>query len=263
MSEDALRLLEDEEPVRKRRLSPVEKAILFVVVMGLLSFGYRGFLKLRDDARFHTCQANLNQIGKGMLLYLDDNGQRFPPPYQADDQGGVSTDSRGRPRTWVTNLYQRVQEGEYVFQCPSATEAENTLLTNPDPKKRGASLQLSYGMVSGLAFAKKDEIGNLGSVALVAETMRGGRRGSYDPKPLLDGNDGFLVGFDDSNEGRTESSRRVTRLALVRYGEEQTTDRHAGRGLVMLYVDGHVGVLGPDAMFVNNYPSLWTFPMKR
>jgi len=266
MSDEPRNALQDEEERPKRKISKIELGLLvFVFLLVSVIAGWL-FLKWREDARYHVCQGNLGQIGKALQLYLLDNGERLPPPFQPDENGSVMVDRHNRPRTWVTDLYTRVSD-KSVFQCPSAASEENTVLT--DPKGSAESLELSYGMVPGLAFANKNDFTRLGSVAIIAESRTGGASASYDPKPLLNGNDGFVLGFNDSNGGRTDASKTVTRLAVNRMdaGKDWSPDtvvaRHSTHGVVVLYVDGHVSTEPADVMFVKLYPRLWAEARER
>lgn len=72
-------------------LIPVIAAILFPV-----------FSQAREKARTATCMSNVKQLGLGMLMYVQDYDEKFPP---AD--------------RWADNLVPYTKEPK-VFVCPSA-----------------------------------------------------------------------------------------------------------------------------------------------
>jgi prepilin-type processing-associated H-X9-DG protein len=94
---------------------------------------------------------------------------------------------------------------------------------------------------------------------LIADSVAGGQLGTIDPNPLLNGNDGFLLSFDDSLFAPTERSRFIARLAVWRIqpqGEWQAGNLRAfhGKGVNVLHADGHVATLDPTIVRLEREP---------
>ncbi|MEP0766104.1 MAG: hypothetical protein HRF45_06120 [Fimbriimonadia bacterium] len=258
-----------EERSKGLHLTPTDKRVAFVAMLVLLGLLYWLFLYFRDNARYVGCQSNMHRIYTALQLYMLDSGDRLPPAYVRGENGEVALDSKGRPRTWVTSLVGRVGDPK-VFRCPAAGPEEHTVLTNPEPVADAGDILLTYGMFVGVAGADRNRIERAAATALIADSVAGGRASSFDPLPMAGGNDGFLLGFDNSNERADGETRRITRLGVRRtdagkpWAPGNTHPRHPHRGIVMLFVDGHVEALDPDLMFLNvayeERPNLWSVP---
>jgi prepilin-type processing-associated H-X9-DG protein len=242
--------------------------VFILIVLAILVFAYFYYL---ENRRFLTCQSNLMRINTALQLYMQDTEGKLPPLYVRARDGEVALDAAGLPRTWIVVAVPRVNSMD-VFRCPSAPDSHHTLVTDPRPIPDAGTIQLTYGMVASMGAVDKETVRLPGSTALMAETIRGGRGSSFDPLPLAGGNDGFIVGFDDSNEGRTPESVRATRLAVRRDDRSKgwvpgnVLARHTRRGLNVLFVDGHVQPLSPDMMFLNQlgmeHQPLWGYPIQ-
>lgn len=203
----------------------------------------------------HLCKDNLGQIAKALLLYAEDNVGRLPPLYVQGDNF-EPRQFKGRANTWITLIAGGVKSPEKTFKCPAAHDDETAKSEGPE----GMTLASSYGMFGAVAAAPIDNIPNPGATAMVAETSNRGARDTYNPWPLKTKSgeavdDGFVVGFDNSNFTPVDSgmdvlakSQFATRLAY--YGTSKGVfakdgqSRHDG-GIHILFADSHIETVAP------------------
>ncbi len=75
------------------------------------------FARAREKARQASCQANEKQIALAVLMYVQDNDQRFPAVY--NDHNGTF------PRRIWAEVIEPYVKNRQLFECPSATTAES------------------------------------------------------------------------------------------------------------------------------------------
>lgn len=228
-------------------------AAILVLVLALVLWPVWVKLKLQRDK--HVCKDNLGQIARALQLYAEDNSDRLPPAFVADDD---LTPKRfnGRPVTWMSVIAAGVKDSESNFQCPAAHAEELA----PNAGLKNSTIMSGYGLFGAVSAAPLANIPNPSSVAMVAETATLGARNTYNPMPYKtkDGkpvHDGYVIGFDNSNFLPGDSgmdvlkrSKAATRLAFydTANGEfkEDGLGRHPG-GIHILFVDMHVETLPP------------------
>lgn len=198
----------------------------------------------------HLCKDNLGQVAKALLLYAEDNVGRLPPMYVQGDNF-EPRQFNGKANTWITLIAGGVKNPHKTFKCPAAHDDEAAKNEGPE----GSVIESTYGIFGAVAAAPIDNIPNPGATAMVAETSNRGARDTYNPLPLKtkDGatvDDGFVIGFDNSNFLPTDSGMEVlsqakfaSRLAYYGTGKgtftKETLGRHEG-GIHILFADSHI-----------------------
>lgn len=81
---------------------PVVLLPLFVLLMGIIM---PGLASVRHFAFKTVCNANMRGLGKALLIYADDNDEKFPTPSQ-----------------WCDLLVEHCEVTEKSFRCPGAPE---------------------------------------------------------------------------------------------------------------------------------------------
>lgn len=188
---------------------------ILVVVLVLLGFAlypmYLYGLRSRDKS---LCTQNMKAIFDALHLYAVDHDDGLPPVYRTGNGDMPGLGASGKPYTWASDIapYMNVRSS---FVCPAADPSEN--VHAEDQKTLKGDVPMSYGMYAPYGGFKTFNIENPEQTVIVAETSNDGAQTSYDPLPFDKGRqvpDGFLIGWDNSNDQASSASRFVTRLAF-------------------------------------------------
>lgn len=225
-------------------LTRVEKialsALASVFLLALVLF----YKEVLDQKQTSDCLSNLKEIANSINLYQLDYESKLPLAYYADGQGQPMLNSRGKPLTWVNPVSSYVKKSiERVFVCPSDPLKGSTKLTHPREPDR--LLSLSYGFYTPVSGQVVADLQTPGQIVLIADSLAGGRLGSLNPNPLLEGNDGFILTPDDTLFRPTDRSRYITRLSIWKHDTKlgwtlENMRSFHGRGVNVLMADGHV-----------------------
>ncbi|NUL81789.1 MAG: hypothetical protein HUU60_03580 [Armatimonadetes bacterium] len=223
----------------RKGLTQAEKIAIGVGAVIILAILIPVYLTLLDIRHTNACQNNLGQISKAFQYYVLDNGGSLPLA-QFDGTDGPALDSKGRPVTWMhsINAYLR-KDIEQVAVCPADPLGGSCVLTHPSDSSR--ELRSSYGMVAALSGR---EVASLpaGGSALIVESVSGGQWGTRNHRPLVGGNDGFLLDYAEDFVSRAAVSRIDEKTGW----DENNMRSFHGRGLNILYADGHVSAQKPS-----------------
>lgn len=248
---------EADEPegsaVGRTHLSRRDLLILAGVFATLIAIAIPVYGMLRAQAWEHTCTGNLKAISQALLLYREENNDRFPPTHV--DVGGADAPLLvdGRVVSWATQAQTFMTE-RASFKCPASTPDED--VPSQHLLERAKNFASSYGLYAPRGAAAYSSLENPDTAVVVAETANHGARATYNPTPLLDRDgkastlDGFLIGSDGGN-GREipPDATHVTRLAFpdTASGTFKPTGpaRHPS-GIRALMASGRVVWITPD-----------------
>jgi hypothetical protein len=236
---------EDRDVERRVRTYVTRKEFLIWIAIGaavLVAAYFLLYIPWKGNRDFVVSQTNLQAIGKALGIYMAANDDGLPAVYLPG-----AKDADGHPVTWANQLFGYSEHMD-VFHNASNPSAGDTLLGYTDASGERSVVALSYGMLSAASALRKSEIRD--ETIIFAETIGRGAMGSFDPIPL-DGADGFAIGYDDSNDQPTGSSRYATRLAFVSDKDKpdpaDLLPLHGERGAVGLRMDGGVSIF-PSAL---------------
>jgi prepilin-type N-terminal cleavage/methylation domain-containing protein/prepilin-type processing-associated H-X9-DG protein len=105
--------LADSTPTTKlaqrRAFTLIELLVVIAIIAILAAILFPVFARARENARRASCQSNLKQIGLGILQYVQDYDEKFPP----------ATVSDPNVVGWAGAIQPYVKS-EQLFRCPSS-----------------------------------------------------------------------------------------------------------------------------------------------
>lgn len=253
-------------------LTQLEKLAIGIAILAVVAILIPFYRQMVDIKRTADCQSNLKDIATAISLYQQDFNNTLPLAYYANPDGSPQTDSAGRPLTWVVCISSYMKRDlQRALKCPADPTGGSTVIT--DPRDSRKTLTISYGFYVPLSGARLEDLPNPGLSVLIADSLAGGQLGSLNPSPLLGGNDGFALTFDDALFKPTPNSAYVVRLAVWRRRENKGWDpdnlrSFHGKGVNVLHADGHVSTRPPSILILQREAQgklapPWTLPALR
>ena len=165
---------------RKRGFTLIELLVVIAIIAILAAILFPVFARAREKARQSSCLSNVKQIGMGVLMYIQDSDERFPPNawYYTHTPGAVysaSTNYTSTPypltsnyMTWAEMVAPYVKNDQ-IFLCPDYAPTQNMMDNYAFPcayNYNGASPQIAGDYTTGgLGYA------NMGDVKTPATTV--------------------------------------------------------------------------------------------
>src|SRR5512136_1337050 len=72
---------------RRSGFTLIELLVVIAIIAILAAILFPVFARAREKARQAQCQNNLKQVGTAMAMYMNDNGDRFPPSFAGWESG--------------------------------------------------------------------------------------------------------------------------------------------------------------------------------
>jgi prepilin-type N-terminal cleavage/methylation domain-containing protein/prepilin-type processing-associated H-X9-DG protein len=118
----------------------IELLVVIAIISILAAILFPVFARARENARRASCMSNLKQIGLGVMMYVQDYDEAYPPNYNADNP------SASKLRYWDGMIFPYVKNVA-VFFCPSSPITIAKDIYPPTYGAYGASygvLKMSY-----------------------------------------------------------------------------------------------------------------------
>ena len=130
-------------PLRRTRTHPtsgstrgftlIELLVVIAIIAILAAILFPVFQKVRENARRSVCASNCKQIGLGIMMYLNDYDERYPPVFSKLVAGKVVPGGSGQYWPGIVSPYIQQANGtgsggqatlkdlSQVFICPDST----------------------------------------------------------------------------------------------------------------------------------------------
>lgn len=127
--------------MRNRAFTLIELLVVIAIIAILAAILFPVFAQAREAARKTSCLSNMNQIGKGMLMYAQDYDEQFPcsgpgtgvnTATTTNMYGGTSPGGDWLEIRFWSGMIMPYVKNTQVFFCPSGTN-ENTVPKLPAP----------------------------------------------------------------------------------------------------------------------------------
>lgn len=100
---------------RKCGFTLIELLVVIAIIAILAAILFPVFTSAKEKSRQSVCLSNLKQMTAGLMMYINDNGEKTPPVW-AVGQDVWKTD--GSPSTWCDLIRPYVKTLE-LYRCPS------------------------------------------------------------------------------------------------------------------------------------------------
>jgi prepilin-type N-terminal cleavage/methylation domain-containing protein len=105
----------DQSPVARHAFTLIELLVVIAIIGILAAMLLPVLSAAKQRAWTSQCQSNLHQIGLGMKMYADENGECYP------ESGGLikwdATDAQTQKHGWMQQIFSYVQNTN-VYHCP-------------------------------------------------------------------------------------------------------------------------------------------------
>lgn len=101
--------------VKRSAFTLIELLVVIAIIALLAAILFPVFARAREQARKSSCSSNQRQVGMGILQYVQDNDECFPPGTQENVDANSAT---RRGIGWAGQIFPYVKSAA-VFTCPN------------------------------------------------------------------------------------------------------------------------------------------------
>ena len=142
--------------LRTQGFTLIELLVVIAIISILASILFPVFARARENARRASCMSNLKQFGLGLMMYVQDYDERYPP-YQTvnlnqEPPGRRFLGSGSTAWIWEQLLYPYTKSIQ-IFTCPSGQDLNGSWVNRPIRGQYGASSYLFGGSTSTISMS--------------------------------------------------------------------------------------------------------------
>lgn len=120
---------------RRQGFTLIELLVVIAIIAILAAILFPVFQKVRENARRTTCTSNMKQCGLAIVMYFQDNDERYPTYARPNPNFGAGGDGFSDV-DWQVSVWPYVK-AQGMFACPDSHN-KNNWVANGDPAKVGA-----------------------------------------------------------------------------------------------------------------------------
>jgi prepilin-type N-terminal cleavage/methylation domain-containing protein len=116
---------------RQSGFTLIELLVVIAIIAILAAILFPVFARARENARRASCMSNVKQMGLGVMMYVQDYDEKYPPSY-ISPAPGPSPDGQGSS-VWSTSLWVWQQliypytKSSQIYRCPSSSYTGSAL----------------------------------------------------------------------------------------------------------------------------------------
>jgi prepilin-type N-terminal cleavage/methylation domain-containing protein/prepilin-type processing-associated H-X9-DG protein len=158
--------------LKKSGFTLIELLVVIAIIAILAAILFPVFAQARESARSASCKSNLNQIGKGWMMYVQDYDEKTPYNWWSGTPCAPNTqsmESGGRGAQPI--MFARIQpyvKNRKVFLCPSDSNpagGNDGVEPNTGCGVGDTSMNLQDGNNWHFSYSSSDEAGGLGDAS--------------------------------------------------------------------------------------------------
>ena len=225
----------------------IELLVVIAIISILAAILFPVFARARENARRASCMSNVKQMGLGVMMYVQDYDEKYPPSYipaPGPTPDGQSTYWSSTLWLWQQIIYPYTKSSQ-IYRCPSSTYTGPALFVG------------NYGVNSSVIAASPV---SMAMVSSAASTYMIFDSGYYSLGP----NAGWGSVLHPAGQNYLPGTGPLLPAASITtgYTDDYTKGRHF-LGVNMGFADGHVKwlkssvVLQEATNYTNNIPNAW------
>jgi len=140
---------------KREAFTLIELLVVIAIISILAAILFPVFARARENARRTSCLSNMKQIGLGVMMYVQDYDERYPPAQITDEQtppggwaGGPGSWAEGEKRWIWQNIIYPYTKSMQVCICPSGGSS------NPISVNYGVNYYIMPSSGGGISMAR-------------------------------------------------------------------------------------------------------------
>ena len=226
----------------------IELLVVVAVISLLAAILFPVFARARENARRASCMSNLKQMGLGVMMYVQDYDEKYPPAYIPAP--GPSPDGQTAPWSSSLWLWQQIiypyTKSSQIYRCPS------------NPTSRKELFVLNYGVNSLMVAIPPQTTVSMATVDFAANTYMIMDAGYFELQPV------DIYSPTASQHYLPGTAKLVASPPTLDsdYIDDFASGRHF-LGVNMCFADGHVKWLKSSTIlqealnYKNSKPNAW------